>query len=144
MLDRLTEKEKMKFELSEKRYEEQKENFRRALNRLNEALEVEATELEIDGILHRFEFTFELAWKTMKDCLENQGMVGKIGSPREILKESFSAGLIDNGEVWMDMMLSRNELSHLYDEETSREIYYDIKERYIIEINKLINKLDNI
>ena len=134
----------MKFELSEKRYEEQKENFRRALNRLNEALEVEATELEIDGILHRFEFTFELAWKTMKDCLENQGMVGKIGSPREILKESFSAGLIDNGEVWMDMMLSRNELSHLYDEETSREIYDDIKERYIIEINKLINKLDNI
>lgn len=144
MLDRLTEKEKMKFELSEKRYEEQKENFRRALNRLNEALEVEATELEIDGILHRFEFTFELAWKTMKDCLENQGIVGKIGSPREILKESFSAGLIDNGEVWMDMMLSRNELSHLYDEETSREIYDDIKERYIIEINKLINKLDNI
>lgn len=144
MLDRLTEKEKMKFELSEKRYEEQKENFRRALNRLNEALEVEATELEIDGILHRFEFTFELAWKTMKDCLENQGMVGKIGSPRGILKESFSAGLIDNGEVWMDMMLSRNELSHLYDEETSREIYDDIKERYIIEINKLINKLDNI
>ena len=134
----------MKFELSEKRYEEQKENFKRALNRLNEALEVEATELEIDGILHRFEFTFELAWKTMKDCLENQGMVGKIGSPREILKESFSAGLIDNGEVWMDMMLSRNELSHLYDEETSREIYDDIKERYIIEINKLINKLDNI
>ena len=132
MLDRLTEKEKMKFELSEKRYEEQKENFRRALNRLNEALEVEATELEIDGILHRFEFTFELAWKTMKDCLENQGMVGKIGSPREILKER------------MDMMLSRNELSHLYDEETSREIYDDIKERYIIEINKLINKLDNI
>lgn len=111
---------------------------------MNEALEVEATELEIDGILHRFEFTFELAWKTMKDCLENQGMVGKIGSPREILKESFSAGLIDNGEVWMDMMLSRNELSHLYDEETSREIYDDIKERYIIEINKLINKLDNI
>ncbi len=144
MLDRLTEKEKMKFELSEKRYEEQKENFRRALNRLNEALEVEATELEIDRILHRFEFTFELAWKTMKDCLENQGMVGKIGSPREILKESFSAGLIDNGEVWMDMMLSRNELSHLYDEETSREIYDDIRERYIIEINKLINKLDNI
>ena len=56
----------------------------------------------------------------MKDCLENQGIVGKIESPREILKEAFSAGLIENGEVWMDMMLSRNELSHLYDEETSR------------------------
>ena len=80
----------------------------------------------------------------MKDCLENQVIVGKIESPREILKEAFSAGLIENGEVWMDMMLSRNELSHLYDEETSREIYDDIKEKYILEINKLVQKLDNI
>lgn len=80
----------------------------------------------------------------MKDCLENQGIVGKIRSPREILKEAFSAGLIENGEVWMDMMLSRNELSHLYDEETSREIYDDIKDKYILEINKLVKKLDNI
>ena len=60
------------------------------------------------------------------------------------LKEAFSAGLIENGEVWMDMMLSKNELSHLYDEETSREIYDDIKEKYILEINKLVQKLDNI
>lgn len=80
----------------------------------------------------------------MKDCLENQGIVGKIERPREILKEAFSAGLIENGEVWMDMMLSRNELSHLYDEETSRKIYDDIKEKYILEINKLVQKLDNI
>lgn len=127
-----------------KRFEERKEDLKKATNKLNEALKEEATELEIDGILHRFEFTFELAWKTMKDCLENQGIVGKIGSPREILKEAFTAGLIDDGEAWMDMMLSRNELSHLYDEETSREIYEDIKEKYIMEINKLVQKLDTI
>ena len=127
-----------------KRFEERKENLKKATNKLNEALRGDASDLEIDGILHRFEFTFELAWKTMKDCLEEQGIVGKIGSPREIIKEAFSAGLIDNGEVWMDMMLSRNELSHLYDEETSREIYDNIKEIYILEINKLIQKLDTI
>ncbi len=127
-----------------KRFEERKEDLKKTTNKLNEALKEEATELEIDGILHRFEFTFELAWKTMKDCLENQGIVGKIGSPREILKEAFTAGLIDDGEAWMDMMLSRNELSHLYDEETSREIYEDIKEKYIMEINKLVQKLDTI
>ena len=63
---------------------------------------------------------------------------------REIIKEAFSVGLIDNGEVWIDMMLSRNELSHLYDEETSRKIYDNIKEIYILEINKLIQKLDTI
>ena len=127
-----------------KRFEERKEDLKKVTNKLNEALRGDASDLEIDGILHRFEFTFELAWKTMKDCLEEQGIVGKIGSPREIIKEAFSAGLIDNGEVWMDMMLSRNELSHLYDEETSREIYDNIKEIYILEINKLIQKLDTI
>lgn len=127
-----------------KRFEERKEDLKKAANKLNEALIGDASDLEIDGILHRFEFTFELAWKTMKDCLEEQGIVGKIGSPREIIKEAFSAGLIDNGEVWIDMMLSRNELSHLYDEEASREIYDNIKEIYILEINKLIQKLDTI
>ena len=127
-----------------KRFEERKEDLKKAANKLNEALRGDASDLEIDGILHRFEFTFELAWKTMKDCLEEQGIVGKIGSPRGIIKEAFSAGLIDNGEVWIDMMLSRNELSHLYDEETSREIYDNIKEIYILEINKLIQKLDTI
>ncbi len=127
-----------------KRFEERKEDLKKATNKLNEALRGDASDLEIDGILHRFEFTFELAWKTMKDCLEEQGIVGKIGSPREIIKEAFSVGLIDNGEVWIDMMLSRNELSHLYDEETSRKIYDNIKEIYILEINKLIQKLDTI
>ncbi len=127
-----------------KRFEERKDDLKKATNKLNEALRGDASDLEIDGILHRFEFTFELAWKTMKDCLEEQGIVGKIGSPREIIKEAFSVGLIDNGEVWIDMMLSRNELSHLYDEETSREIYDNIKEIYILEINKLIQKLDTI
>ncbi|MCI8617900.1 MAG: nucleotidyltransferase [Clostridia bacterium] len=124
-----------------KRFEERREDLNKATNRLEEALEVETTDIAIDGVLHRFEFTFELAWKTMKDYLEYQGIVEKIGSPREVIKEAFSAGLIDNGEIWIKMMISRNTLSHLYDEETSREIYDDIKEEYISEIRKLNEKL---
>ena len=127
-----------------KRFEERKEDLKKATNKLNEALKEEVTDLEIDGILHRFEFTFELAWKTMKDCLEDQGIVSRIKTPRKIIKEAITAGLIDNGEIWMDMMISRSELSHLYDEETSREIFDDIKEKYILEINKLVKKLDTI
>lgn len=127
-----------------KRFEERKEDLKNAANKLEEALHKEVSELEIDGILHRFEFTFELAWKIMKDCLEEQGIVGKIGSPREMIKEAFSIGLIENGEEWLNMITSRNELSHLYDEETSREIYDDIKGTYIFEIKKLIKKLDTI
>ena len=127
-----------------KRFEERKEDLKKAANKLNEALIGDASDLEIDGILHRFEFTFELACKTMKDCLEEQGIVGKIGSPREILRRAFESHLIEDGEEWINMMLARNSLSHLYDEETSREIYDNIKEIYILEINKLIQKLDTI
>ena len=124
-----------------KRFEERKEDLTKAIERLKEALQEPETDLVIDGVLHRFEFTFELAWKTMKDYLEYQGITGKIGSPREIIKEAFSAGVIENGEIWIDMMLSRNALAHLYDEETSREIYDKIKEEYIQEFIKLINNL---
>lgn len=125
-----------------KRFEERKEDLTKAIKRLREALQEPETDLVIDGVLHRFEFTFELAWKTMKDYLEYQGITGKIGSPREIIKEAFSAGVIENGETWIDMMLSRNALAHLYDEETSREIYEKIKEEYIQEFVKLINDLE--
>lgn len=126
-----------------KRFEERKDDLIKATNKLKEALSEEPTELAIDGVLHRFEFTFELAWKTMKDYLEYQGIIEKIGSPREVIKEAFSAGLIENGDAWIKMMLSRNSLSHLYDEETSREIYVEIKEFYIFEIDKLITKLED-
>lgn len=124
------------------RFEERKRDLIKASNRLEEALSEGISDLAIDGVLHRFEFTFELAWKTMKDYLEYQGIIGKIGSPREIIKEAFAAGLIEDGEIWIKMMLSRNELSHLYDEEASREIYNNIKDNYMIEIKKLVSKLN--
>ena len=125
-----------------KRFEERKNDLIKATNRLEEALKEETTDLAVDGVLHRFEFTFELAWKTMKDYIEYQGVSEKIGSPREVIKEAFSIGLVDNGEVWINMMLARNTLSHLYDEETSREIYDDIRDKYIGEIKELVQKIN--
>ena len=124
------------------RFEERKNELKKATSKLEEALKEKETELVIDGILHRFEFTFELAWKTMKDYLEYEGIIAKTGSPREVIKEAFSSGLIENGEDWIDMMLARNSLSHLYDEETSRKIYDDIKNIYFKEIKNLIVKLE--
>ena len=124
-----------------KRFEERKEDLKNATNRLEEALREKVTDIVIDGILHRFEFTFELAWKTMKDYIEYQGVINKIGGPREIIKEAFSMGLIEDGEIWIKMMLARNNLSHLYDQETSRQIYTEIKDSYIFQFKKLIEKL---
>ncbi len=126
------------------RFKERFEEYKKALKRLEEALQEEKTEIVIDGVLHRFEFTFELAWKTMKDCLEYLGVSQKTGSPRENIQMAFKQGLIDDGETWIDIMLDRNSLAHLYDEDTSREIYDRIKEKYVTEFEKLEKKLSEI
>lgn len=125
-----------------KRFEERKQDLAKATERLKDALNEEETEIAIDGTLHRFEFTFELAWKTMKDLMEYNGIIGATGSPREVLKNAFQNGIIEDGETWINMMLARNSLSHLYDEEVSRKIYKDIKEKYIVLIEKLNEVLE--
>ena len=125
-----------------KRFEERKQDLINATNRLKEALNEEESELMIDAVLHRYEFTFELAWKTLKDYLEYLGVTMNTGSPREVIKESFAHELISDGEVWIKMMLARNSLSHLYDEETSREVYEEIKNEYIYQIEKLVETLE--
>lgn len=127
-----------------KRYEERKQELLSATERLKEALQEKENEIVIDGTLHRFEFTFELAWKTMKDYLEYSGIIDGIGSPREIIKTAFANGIIDDGENWIKMMLARNSLSHLYDEEKSREIYIEIKEVYINLFEDLNKKFTDI
>lgn len=126
------------------RFKERLDDYTKALKRLEESLQEEKTDLVIDGVLHRFEFTFELAWKTMKDCLEYLGLVEKTGSPRENIQAAFKQGIIDDGEIWIEIMLARNSLAHLYDENTSREIYNNIKDRYIVEFKKLEEKLSGI
>ena len=125
-----------------KRFEERKQDLKNATNRLKEALNEEENEIMIDAVLHRYEFTFELAWKTLKDYLEYLGITVNTGSPREVIKESFAHELISDGEIWIKMMLARNSLSHLYDEETSRQVYNEIKNEYIYQIEKLIETLE--
>lgn len=136
----------MEFGLSEETYiemlEKRKKVLAKATERLKEALNEKETEIAIDGTLHRFEFTFELAWKTMKDLMEYNGIIETTGSPREVLRTAFQNGIIEDGEAWINMMLARNSLSHLYDEEASRKIYRDIKEKYIVLIEKLNEVLE--
>lgn len=113
------------------RFEQRKQDFYSALDRLKEAISENPTDIIVDGTLHRFEFTFELAWKTVKDYLEFLGIVNSVGSPREIIKSGYKQGIIEDGDGWIAMMLARNSLSHMYDEITSRMIYDDIVNRYI-------------
>lgn len=126
----------------EERWIQRKEDLKNATTRLQEALQKEnVTDIVIDGVLHRFEFTFELAWKTMKDYLEYMGIMEKTGSPREVIKNAFQYNLIQNGDEWIEMMLSRNTLSHIYDEEESRKIYNKIKDKYVKLLEDLVERM---
>lgn len=127
-----------------KRFEERKQDFSNAVDRLKEGLQEEETQIVIDGILHRFEFTFELAWKTMKDYLEYMGITEKTGSPRETIQNGFKQGIIKDGNAWINMMLARNSLAHIYDEEESRKIYDRIKEEYIYLLQDIREKFDEL
>jgi len=107
------------------RWQQRFANYRKALARLAEAVELrqqrELTLLERQGLIKAFEFTHELAWNTLKDYLEFKGFEGLIGS-RDATRTAFKTGLIEDGENWMEMIKSRNQTSHAYDEDKAREI----------------------
>lgn len=119
------------------------ENYTNALIKLKEALTIEdPDEVQIDGIIQRFEFTFELAWKTLKEYLEFMGINNDMIGPRGVLKTAFEEGIIYDGDLWIKMMEARNNMSHRYDYEESRKIYNDIKEIYVSLLEKLSSKLN--
>lgn len=126
-----------------KRLKERFEDYTKALDKLKAAILEQPTEIIIDGTLQRYEFTFELAWKTMKDYLEYNGIIDDVAAPRAIIKSAYSSKIIKNGDIWIQMMLDRNSLSHLYDEEKSREIYQNIKKKYLKQFEDLKQFLIN-
>lgn len=113
------------------RWKQRFENYNRALSQLEKAVvEVKnPSDLEKEGTIQRFEFTHELAWKVMKGYLEYEGIAGTVGS-RSAVKEAFNKGLITDGEVWMNMLESRNKTVHTYQHEILEEEYLKIKDDY--------------
>ncbi len=122
-----------------KRYEQVLSDFGQALSRLSESASIAKSELEIDGVIQRFEFTFELSWKTMRKFLEMQGLI--CNSPRGCLKEAFQAELIQNEAVWLQMLADRNASTHLYNQETSREIFSRISSEFVPELLEVFRKM---
>jgi len=120
-------------------------NYKKALKQLQDAVELmgerELSILEKQGFIQAFEYTHELAWKTLKDFLENRGNTGIYGS-RDATKKAFALGLIDDGEIWMQMIQSRNLTSHTYDENTADEIIGIVKDLYNVQFEKLKHKME--
>lgn len=117
------------------------QNFEKAYNQFHAAiLEFDKLNvLEKEGLIQRFEYTFELAWKTLKDYLESQEVVVKF--PREVIKAAFHYELIQDGETWMDMLEKRNLLSHTYDEERFNFAVNMIKKDYYKAISQVYREL---
>jgi nucleotidyltransferase substrate binding protein (TIGR01987 family) len=94
-----------------------------------------------EGLIQRFEYTHELAWNVMKDFLAHSGSNNIFGS-KDATREAFALGLISNGEVWMDMISSRNKTSHTYNEETADDIFIKIINEYYPEFKQFKNKME--
>ena len=96
------------------------ENYQKALLQLSRAAAVYGENpddtLYRDGLIQRYEFTVELAWKSMKEYLEDQGLVLERSTPKAVLKEAYAAGVITGEDVWLAILNARNLTSHLYDE----------------------------
>ena len=122
-------------------------HFIKALSQLKEAVELAQqrplSRLESQGMIQAFEFTHELAWNTLKDFLENGGVQGLYGS-KDASRAAFKAGLIENGEAWMDMIQSRNLTTHTYDEAIAVQITSSIRSTYFAEFEALRIKLDEL
>lgn len=108
-------------------------NFTKAVEQLGRFLKKkELNELEKQGLIQAFEYTYELAWNTIKDYFENQGETDIHGS-RDAIRLAFKRGLIKNGDTWMDMITSRTLTSHTYNEKIAEKITNLIVNTYYTE-----------
>lgn len=94
-----------------------------------------------DAVIQRFEFTFELAWKVLKEYMSEQGILLNVTFPKSVLKEAYSHEIIRNEQVWLDMLKSRNLTSHTYDEKTADEIASSVSRYYVVEFRALVDTL---
>jgi len=116
-------------------------HFSKALHQLQKFLEKNTlNELEKQGLIQAFEYNYELAWNTLKDYFEDQGETNIHGS-RDAFRLAFNRGLIENGEIWMDMITSRTLTTHTYNEDVAGQIVTAISTRYISEFSKLHARL---
>jgi len=128
------------------RWKQRFQNFDRAYRLLADALKdgpAPLSILEKEGVIQRFEFTFKLAWKTLKDYLEEGGLQLAIILPRTVIKEAFASGLLQEGQVWIDMLDHRNKLSHTYSERVFADAVEAVASIYLPALKRLHSDLQS-
>ena len=110
------------------------ENFRKALNNLQDIYQYEEPyeNVVLTGMVSLFEICFEQSWKVMKEILEEQGFAeGKTGSPRQVIKTAYAAGMLSEEDVWLEALLSRNNVAHAYNQDIALDIIDKTKTSYV-------------
>ena len=131
--------------MSKERFAERKAELQNAVKRLQEAVAQPESDLVRDAVIQRFEFTFELIWKSLKLYLERQGL--DCGGPRSTLKKAFTEGLInspDEADVWLQVLEDRNLTSHAYDEALANRIYQHVVQDYTALLGQMAAKIQTL
>lgn len=119
------------------RWKQRFKNYQKALRQLEKFVSHQSlNEMEEQGLIQAFEYTYELSWNVIKDYLSYQGITEIIGS-RDAFRTAFNRGLIGNGAVWMSMIESRIKSSHTYNEDVAKEIIAELKNNYFKEFLNL-------
>jgi nucleotidyltransferase substrate binding protein (TIGR01987 family) len=130
------------------RWQQRFENFERAFILLRGTfLEKSLTafsNLEKEGIIQRFEYTYELAWKTLKDYLLFTGIELDQITPRAVIKAGFAANIIRDGQEWINMLEHRNDMSHTYDEKKAGIVVETIANKYVPILEELYSSLKKL
>lgn len=126
------------------RWKQRFQNFEKAITHLESALQLtEPDILQKAGIIQFFEMSYELAWKCLKDYLEEQGFTD-VKSPRSAIKKAFEIDLISDGHSWLELLIDRNLTSHAYDDEKANEIEQLIHQKYFPLLSDLYKTLKQI
>lgn len=122
------------------RWKQRFKNLENAYSQLQKGLALtQPNEIECQGIIQSFEFTFELFWKTLKDYLESKGV--QVSFPRDTIKQAFHHAVLKDGEVWLKMLEKRNLIAHTYDEEKAQEALKLIREDFFGPMTELVDFL---
>ena len=127
------------------RWRQRLQNYSRALSLLKSALANgpdALNDLEKEGTVQRFEYTVELAWKVLKDYLEFSGVQLASVTPKSVVKAAFSARLVSDGQLWVDMLDHRNLLAHKYDQSLLDQGLKQIQARYLPALDALHQYLE--
>lgn len=128
---------------TEDKWQQRLQNLNRSYNCLERACETKPEdERQQAGILHFFQMTFELCWKTLKDKLADEGI--DVASPKETIKKAFAVGLIADAEPWLNALLTRNIFTLAYDEHMANEALRQVTENYLPMVRLCVQKLNTL